>query len=162
METVLVTMPPMLLPQDSMMPEVRAICAAGDVLGLCSLRGLPDVTWLLSAVSELVVLTPQSRAVLIFVVLVTTKGDADVLPPEVMLTSMDAEEPTLVPLTGELYVCPQLHPITVGAGHAPAGELAPPLASQSLSVQRRIGLTPFGPHHDDDTGRGMYHTQPPH
>lgn len=42
-ETVLVTVSLMLLPQDSMKPEILAICAAGDVLGLCSLRGHPDM-----------------------------------------------------------------------------------------------------------------------
>lgn len=46
--------------------------------------------------SELVVLMPQPRAVVIFVVLVVTKVNTDVLPPEVMLISMD---------TGELCVC---------------------------------------------------------
>lgn len=51
------------------------------------------------------VLIPQPRAVLIFVVLVATKVDTDVLPPEVMLISMDAPEPALLPLTAELYVC---------------------------------------------------------
>ena len=55
--------------------------------------------------SELVVLIPQPRAVLILVVLVATKVDTDVLPPEVMLISMDAPEPALLPLTAELYVC---------------------------------------------------------
>ena len=52
------------------------------------------------------VLIPQPRAVLILVVLVATKVDTDVLPPEVMLIiSMDAGEPALLPLTGEVEVC---------------------------------------------------------
>lgn len=69
---------------------------------------------------ELVVLLPQPRAVLIFVALVTTKADADVLSPEVMLIFMDAGEPALLPL--------HHHPTT-------AGELAPPLAVSAVLVE---------------------------
>lgn len=47
----------------------------------------------------------QPRAVLISVALVIIKEDAEVLPPEVMLISMDVGEPTLLPL-GELCMSP--------------------------------------------------------
>lgn len=43
----------------------------------------------------------QPRAVLISVALVIIKEDAEVLPPEVMLISMDVGEPTLLLFEGE-------------------------------------------------------------
>ena len=46
----------------------------------------------------MVVLIPQPRAVLIFVVLVATKVDTDVLPPEVMvIISMELESQPYCP-----------------------------------------------------------------
>lgn len=73
--------------------------------------------------SEVVVLI-QPRAVLISVALVIIKEDAEVLPPEVMLISMDVGEPTLLPL-GELCMSPPPphHPWRAGGQHIGGGVL---------------------------------------
>lgn len=89
----------------------------------------------------------------------------NVLPPEAVLISMDTEEPTLIPLTGELCVLrSQLHPIAVGAGELATpppeswprpllantpqrrGELASHLLAHIMMMIQAVACITHGPH----------------
>jgi hypothetical protein len=70
-----------------------------------------------------------------------------------LIISMDAGEPALLPLTGEVEVCLCVCVwVCVCFPSSTPLELAPPrVESWICPLLARVGLTPLGPHHDDDT-----------